>query len=144
MSDERALQFADTNLLIYAYDVNAGNKHHLARTRVDSLWASRNGCISIQVLQEFYVVGSRVLPVDTKEDLRARIASLSEWHVHAPKATDIVEAIDLHRRYRISFWDAMIVHSARALGCSILWSEDLNHGQVFGDVTVRNPFNEVK
>lgn len=144
MSDDPTLQFADTKLLIYAYDHTAGLKHHLAKAMVNRLWTSRTGCVSIQVLQEFCVVGNRVLPEDVKGELRTRIESLAEWELHVPSAADILRAIDLHTRNQIPFWDAMIINSARALGCSILWSEDLNHGQVFGDVTIRNPFSEAR
>jgi predicted nucleic acid-binding protein len=140
MSDEAAPQFVDTNLLIYAYDVTAGKRHCVASELIDSIWAARNGCLSIQVLQEFFVVGMRTLPQASVSELRARIESLSEWRVHQPSAADVLAAIDLHERYRISLWDAMILHSAREMGCSTLWSEDLNHGQAIGGVTVTSPF----
>lgn len=68
------------------------------------------------------------------------IAALSEWPHHVPAADDILEAIRVQQRYGLSFWDAMVVNSACKTGCTVLWSEDLNSGQAYGSVTVRNPF----
>ena len=59
------------------------------------------------------------------------IDDLSHWHVHAPDASDVRAAIDIHRRTGASFWDAMIVRSAKELGCQALYSEDLNPGQAY-------------
>lgn len=68
------------------------------------------------------------------------IADLSVWEMHRPGVDDLLEAIRLQERVQISFWDAMIVASAVQLGCRILWSEDLNPGQVYDQVEVRSPF----
>ena len=68
------------------------------------------------------------------------ITELSVWYVHRPGVEDILDAIRLQGRYRISFWDAMIVASAIQSGCGTLWSEDLNPGQVYEDVNVLRPF----
>jgi predicted nucleic acid-binding protein len=64
----------------------------------------------------------------------------AHWHGHAPAVTDVRAAIDIHRRTRASFWDAMILRSAHELGCQILHSEDLDAGQDCDGVEVRNPF----
>ncbi len=68
------------------------------------------------------------------------VSDLHVWPLHRPTHADIITAIQLHHRYAISWWDALIVNSATELGCRILWSEDLSHGQQYGSVTVRNPF----
>ena len=140
MSAEPPLQFVDTNILIYAYDRSAGDRHARARELVVELWRSRRGCLSVQVLQEFYVVGTRKLIAIAPGDLRMMLADLALWHVHAPSAADVLAAADLHARYQLSFWDAMILQSAARLGCPIVWSEDLNTGQVYQDARVINPF----
>ena len=71
----------------------------------------------------------------------ARITGdLAHWHVHAPAGADVLVAIDIHQRTGASFWDAMILRSAKELGCGILRSEDLNPGQAYEGVRVRNPF----
>ena len=77
------------------------------------------------------------LPADRASQI---IADLGQWELHSPRVDDLLNAIDLQVRYNISFWDAMIIASARQLGCQVLWSEDLNDGQDYGDVTVKNPF----
>src|SRR5580693_3817988 len=55
-------QFVDTNVLVYAYDVTAGDKHSLARVLMEELWTAREGCLSVQVLQEFFVTTTRKIP----------------------------------------------------------------------------------
>jgi len=69
-----------------------------------------------------------------------RIRAFSRWPTHAPTAHDVIAAATLARTATLSFWDAMIVHSAAELGCAVLWSEDLNAGQRISGVEVRNPF----
>lgn len=141
MCAERILQFVDSTILIYAYDVTAGVKHEQARALVAELWASRQGCLSLQVLQEFYVTVTRKVARPLAGDAAAEvIADLAAWRVHAPMAEDVCQAIAVHRRHAISFWDAMILRSAAQLGCATLWSEDLNAGQVYEGVRVSNPF----
>ena len=134
-------QFVDTNILVYAHDVTAGDKHQRARALLEELWHSRDGCLSIQVLQEFFVTTMRKIPKPIEASSAARIiADLARWHVHAPDARDVLAAIDIHQQTGASFWDAMILRSAKELGCETLHSEDLNPGQAYEGVQVRNPF----
>ena len=78
-------------------------------------------------------------PLDS--DIAAqRIRDLTFWNLHAPGSEDILGAINFQQRYRISFWDAMILWSAQQLGCHTLWSEDLNPGQEYAGLVVENPF----
>lgn len=141
MSESRALQFVDTNVLIYAHDISAGEKRVRARQLIEGLWESRLGCLSVQVLQEFYVNVTEKVSKPLSSEVAAQIVSdLSAWQVHRPGAQDVLEAIRLQHRYRMSFWDAMIVTSAMQLGCTTLWSEDLNPGQVYDQVRVATPF----
>ncbi len=134
-------QFVDTNIVIYAYDIQAGVKHTLARALMDELWQSKVGCLSIQVLQEFYVNITQKIVAPVEVSAAAQIIQdLSTWTVYAPVPSDVVKAICVQQRYQLSFWDAMIVWSAARLGCQVLWSEDLNPGQVYEGVCVRNPF----
>ena len=134
-------QFVDTNVLVYAHDLTAGAKHDRARALIEELWDTRQGCLSIQVLQEFFVTTTRKIPRPLDATDAARIIEdLAHWHVHAPAAADVLAAIDVHRHARVSFWDAMILRSAKELGCNIVHSEDLNSGQEYEGVEVRNPF----
>jgi len=143
MKDERVMEFVDSNVLIYAYDPTAKSKHERAKALIAQLWESRCGCLSIQVLQEFYVTITRKVAKPLASETAAAIVSdIAAWRVHVPVVEDVNQAISLHQRYGISFWDAMIVRSAARLGCSTLWSEDLGSGQVYAGVRVLNPFDE--
>ncbi|SMB98301.1 Predicted nucleic acid-binding protein, contains PIN domain [Thermanaeromonas toyohensis ToBE] len=135
-------QFVDTNVLVYAHDTSAGEKHARAKALVTELWQSGNGCLSVQVLQEFYVTVTQKVRKPLSPETASRIIEyLSNWRVHTPDADDVLEAIRIHQRYAISFWDAMIIRSAEALDCRVVWSEDLNPGQYYGEVKVVNPFS---
>ncbi len=141
MSAEPARQFVDTNILVYAHDVTAGDKHTRAKQLVADLWANGNGCLSIQVLQEFYVTVTRKVQRPLDLDIaRQHVEDLGQWLVHSPTIGDVVKAIQLHQRAQLSFWDAMVLTSARQLSCDVLWSEDLSEGQNVAGVTVRSPF----
>lgn len=141
MSVESSRQFVDANIVVYAHDETAGPKRERARSLLEELWDTRNGCLSVQVLQEVYVTltGKVPKPLDAAT-AEAIVSALSRWRVHAPGCDDVLGAIALHRRHNIGFWDAMILRSALQLGCAILWSEDLNPGQVYDGVRVLNPF----
>lgn len=135
-------QFVDTNILVYAHDVSAGKKRERARSLLEELWDSGEGCLSVQVLQEFFVIITRKVPQPLEPRTAALIVSdFSRWRVHSPGAEDVLEAIDLHGRSGVSFWDAMILQSAGRLGCEILFSEDMNDGQWYGGIRVSNPFH---
>ncbi len=134
-------EFADTNILLYAFDLEAGKKREVALAILERFWTERVGCTSIQVLQEFYVNATKKLGMSSV-DAAALILRFSKWKVHRPEANDVLLAIRLHREKSVSFWDAMILRSAMSCDCSILWSEDLSDGQVWSGLTVRNPFAE--
>lgn len=134
-------QFVDTNVLVYAHDVTAGDKHLRARALIEELWITREGCLSIQVLQEFFVTTTRKIPKPLEAPAVLRIiGDLARWHVHTPAVSDVLAAIDIHDRTGVSFWDAMIIRSAKELDCKTLHTEDLNSGQTYEGVQVRNPF----
>ena len=140
MSEPNSLQFVDTNILIYAHDLSAGPKHTAARDLIRALWQMGTGCLSVQILQEFYVnVTQKVAQPLTPDAAAQIIADLSVWQIHRPGVEDVLDAIRLQKRYRVSFWDAMVISSALQLGCQTLWSEDLNAGQMYDTVTVQNP-----
>jgi predicted nucleic acid-binding protein len=135
------LEFVDTNVLLYAYDTGAGERHERAFDLVSRLGRSRTGVISVQVLQEFHVNATRKIAVPlTPAAVRDRLRILSLWPVHTPSPDDVLAASELAEQSQLSFWDAMIVRSAIVSGCSVLWSEDLNSGQDLGGVRVRDPF----
>jgi predicted nucleic acid-binding protein len=99
--------------------------------------------LSVQVLQEFYVTATRKLTMPAEDALR-QVERFGKWTVHRPDVSDVVHAVRLHTDHQISYWDAMIVRSATQLGCTVLWSEDFNEGQVWGSLGVRNPFRQAE
>lgn len=135
-----AKYFVDTNILVYAHDRSTGDKHLRAQSLVNRLWDSDEGVVSTQVLQELSInlrrKASRPLPV---EEVRALIRDYSAWEVVTNTPSSILQALDIEIRYKISFWDALIVQAAEASGASILYSEDLARGQQYGAVQVVNP-----
>jgi len=141
MPGNAAYQFVDSNIMVYAHDRSAGPKNQIAKELIRSLWETRNGCLSIQVMQEFYLTVTQKVPVplDVVEAARV-IDDLSVWRIHEPRANDVLEAISLQQRYRISFWDAMIVHSAIQLGCQVIWSEDMPSEMQYEGIRLVNPF----
>jgi predicted nucleic acid-binding protein len=143
MNGEQASQFVHTNILVCAHDQSAGSKHEQAKALLTSLWRSRQGCLSTQVLQEFYVTVTRKVTRPLPPAVASQIiADLGVWQVHRPAVIDILDAITLQTRYQFSFWDAMILQSAIRLECSVVWSEDFNDGQRYYDVQVQNPSQE--
>lgn len=141
MTDSDALSFIDTNVLLYAYDASAGQRHEQAAALVGELGARRRAAISIQVLQEFYVNAVRKIAHPLTHAVAVdRLRVLSHWPTHTPNARDVIAATQLGQDAQLSFWDAMIIRSAAELGAAMVWSEDLNDGQLIMGVQVRNPF----
>lgn len=134
-------EFVDTNVLLYAYDVTAGERHDRGRELVGRLGRERAGVLSVQVLQEFYVNATRKIAQPlSPESARERVRALSRWRLHTPTAADVIAASEVSEQSQLSFWDAMIVRSATQMNCSVLWTEDLNHGRHVSGVELRNPF----
>jgi predicted nucleic acid-binding protein len=116
----------------------------MARSLLERLWLKGNGILSTQVLQEFYVnVRRKAQQPITVEQARALVFDYLAWNPVVNDGADLLAAIDLEKRYQLSFWDSLIVAAARKSGASIIYSEDFNHGQQFGPVEVRNPFLEI-
>ena len=116
--------FVDTNVLIYAHDIDAGTKRETARAILRDLWHSRAGVVSMQVLQEFYVNVTRKIgkPVP-KLSARAVVDSYTIWCVDTTPA-EIATAFGIEDEAKIGFWDALIVASARKAGANRIVSED--------------------
>jgi predicted nucleic acid-binding protein len=131
--------FVDTNLLVYAHDSSAGVKHDRARGLVERLWQDRTGVLSTQVLQELYVSLRKARHPLPASEARQIAADYLRWEIVVNTGESVLEAAELEERYRLSFWDALIVHAAGVSGAETLYSEDLSHGQAYGAVRVLNP-----
>lgn len=133
--------FVDTNVLIYAHDVDAGHKHAVAADLLTDLWRERQGVLSTQVLQEFYVNVTRKIPMPLPRSIaRDLVSSYAVWQVERVDLDQVLRASELEERYQLSFWDALIVSSARKAGATKILSEDLSHGQRIDGILVENPF----
>ena len=134
--------FLDTNIFIYGYDSRDPVKQSIADNLVRSLAIDAEAVISYQVIQEFFnwalVKGPVKMPHDDAQHYLA--TTFRPPHVVPPSIGLVSDAIRLQDRYRLSWYDSLIVSAAQHGGCKILYSEDLQHGQQFGAVTVKNPF----
>jgi predicted nucleic acid-binding protein len=137
MSDKR---FVDTNILVYAHDRSAGAKHRRAQELIEGLWDSGEGVLSTQVLQELCVnLRQKIKQPLPVAEVRQLIRDYSTWEVVTNTASSVLQALDMEARYRMSFWDAMILQAAEAAGSIVLYSEDLAGGQKYGSLRVVNP-----
>ena len=135
-----ARTFVDSNVLIYAYDSEAGTKHRIANSILRELWEQRLGVLSIQVLQEFYVNVTRKIPKPIpKSKARSFVESFMGWCSDTTTA-EIMTAFRIEDECRINFWDALIVASAIKRGADRILSEDLNAGQRIAGILIENPF----
>src|SRR5262249_26834879 len=130
--------FFDTNVLIYADDKSSPAKQRHALELLAMHRRDGTGVVSMQVLQEYFVTATRKLGVDARV-ARRKIELLAEFDVAAPDVSDILGAIDLHRLHGFSFWDSLILRSAKQSGCKVLFTEDLQTREIDG-VRVVNPF----
>lgn len=134
-----ARAFLDTNIFVYADDAQLPAKQLKAVELIEYHLRLRTGVISIQVLQEYFTAVLRKLNLDAGL-AKQKISIYAKFHVAEPKVNTILSAVDLHRIHRISFWDALILQSAKETGCTILLTEDLQHGQTIDGVRIVNPF----
>ncbi len=133
--------FLDTNILVYAHDTSAGKKYEIASKILLDLWDSGQGVISTQVLQEFFLSITRKIPKPVKVEIaRDIVEDLLKWDVVVNDGDSILAAIDIHNRYRYSFWDALIIQGAIQAGADQILSEDLSHGHSVYGVRIINPF----
>ena len=134
-----ALEFVDTNVLVYAEDSRDTAKQRQARDLIRTLLLEGRGVVSLQVLQEFHAVATRKLSMDT-ESARRRLLFYSRFEIIPLSLPDLLSAIDLHQLHNLSFWDALIVKAAVNGNCRLLHSEDMHSGHVIESLSLNNPF----
>jgi predicted nucleic acid-binding protein len=131
--------FLDTNVLVYSDDPRDPLKHQKAIDLIKHHLSQRTGAVSTQVLQEYFVNATGKLKLDP--DLaKRRVEVFAKFQVTEPAVADVLLAIDLHRLHGLSFWDSLILQSAKQSGCRVLLSEDMQHGQVIDGMRIVNPF----
>lgn len=136
-----ALVFVDTNVLVYSRDAREPGKQERATAWLEFLWRQQSGRTSTQVISEYYVALTRklephVAPVEAWDDASAYLA----WRPQAIDETVMQRGREIEQRYRLAWWDSLIVAAAQLQGCALLLTEDLQDGGDYGGVTVRNPF----
>ncbi|MGO9409181.1 MAG: PIN domain-containing protein [Spirochaetia bacterium] len=135
--------FFDTNTLVYANDTGSPEKRARARQLIRTAVVSGSGSISSQVLAEFWVTVTRKLKTPlSPESAREQIVLFSAFHVQPVDQATVLEAIRIQERYRISYWDAQIVASARFAKAEVVYSEDLQDGAEYDGVKIQNPFRQ--
>lgn len=134
------MRFVDTNVLLYAISVDSGEL--LKATRANEILSSRDLGLSVQVLQEFYVQATRDTRSErlTHEQAIALVESFRRFPVQETTNGLMLAAMSTRQRFGIAYWDAAVIEAARALGCGVVLTEDLNDGQDYAGVRVENPF----
>ena len=134
------MRFVDTNVLLYALSRDPGEQIKAERAR--QLLDERDLALSVQVLQEFYVQATRITKADRIEHDQAvkLIESWMRFPVQEMTIPVMQAALGSCVKYQLSYWDAAILESARALGCREILSEDFSAGRDFAGVRVVNPF----
>jgi len=133
--------FVDTNILVYTQYLAAGEKCSRAQAVTSELWELQKGVISTQVLQELYAALRRKLKSPMSAlDAAEVLKDYSEWEVVINNRASVFRAIDIESRYKISFWDALILQAAERAGARTVYSEDLSHGSKYAGIVVVNPF----
>ncbi len=131
--------FLDTNVVIYGDDKRHPSKQRRALELIAELRTARAGVVSLQVLQEYFVSATRKLGVEAVT-VRRKLELLAEFDVVIPRVADVLAAIDLHRLHQFSFWDALVVQSAKQGGCRVLFTEDMQDLREIAGIEIINPF----
>src|ERR1700738_3161411 len=134
--------FLDTNIFVYSFDASSPKKAVEARKLIRSAIETRSGIVSYQVVQEFFHVALRrfstpMSAADAEQYLSATFRPLLS--VHSSPAL-YGEALRIGGRFRLPWYDSLIVASAIEGQCDLLYSEDFQDGQQFGTLTISNPF----
>jgi predicted nucleic acid-binding protein len=133
--------FLDTNILVYAHDLDAGAKYARASELVEHLWETRRGVLSTQVLQEFIETVTRKIPFPISiPEARLIARNYCAWEMIVNDSDVIFQATEIQEAHALSFWDALIVSAAFTANASVIATEDMNHDQRIEGILIINPF----
>ena len=136
----RGKTFIDSNLLIYAFDESDEQKRLTANRTLNELWAEGSGALSVQVLQEFYWNVTRKIRTPLARPAAWKVVdNYAQW-CGVTSAQEVEAALRIESEFQISFWDALIVASARKCGATCVLSEDMQHCQIIDGIEIVNPF----
>ncbi len=131
--------FVDTNIIVYAHDIDAGEKHKIAAAKLEELWRKDTlPAISIQVLQETYAV--LLKKGVSVRDIRGLIEDLLKWNVIVNNEELLLEGMRLQHKFKISIWDAFVIAAAKEAGAKNIISEDLSNAVEYEGIRIINPF----
>jgi predicted nucleic acid-binding protein len=133
--------FLDSNLFVYTDDQDTPDKQARSLDLIERARVEGWGVLSTQVLQEYFVAATRKLGV-AAEIARRKVELFSRLDLVILDLRDILGAVDLHRLHRLGFWDALIVRAAIRARCTVLLTEDLQHGWSIEGLQVVNPFRD--
>lgn len=133
------LCFVDANVLVYIRDPRDGAKQARANAWHEHLWRERRGRTSMQVLSEYYVNARRLGGV-AADDLWKSVEQYLAWNPQPIDQPLLRRAREVEQRWRLSWWDSMVIAAAQLQDCALLLTEDLQDGGVYGTLTVRSPF----
>ena len=134
------MRFVDTNVLLYAISRDPAEQDKAKRA--NDILSARDLALSVQVLQEFYVQATRASRPDaiTHQQAVRLVEAFRRFPVQDITSGIMMAALNSRHRFQLSYWDAAIIEAARAIGCDVVLSEDLNDGQDYAGVRVANPF----
>ena len=138
-ADKKPRVFFDTNVIVYTHDDDVPKKRDRARKLLKNAFVDDAGVISGQVLGEVFVTLTRKIGIPLTDALD-EIKRCSRFRVVEISSSLVLRAIEIQSEYQLSYWDSLIIAAAEFASCEIVWSEDLNDGQRYGSVVVRNPF----
>jgi predicted nucleic acid-binding protein len=131
--------FIDTNILIYSLDNFNPEKKEMSRALIRDLIKNQTPVISTQIIQEFYVVATKKLDLDSLI-IKQVINTFEQFEIVQINFEYIKDAIDISILNKLSFWDALVLTAAKSAKCSYLYSEDLNSGQIVKGIKIINPY----
>jgi len=131
--------FFDSNILIYADDDGEPEKQQIARQFIERYFSVDAAVVSVQVLQEYFNVVTKKQKMDASV-ARVKVELLSKFVAHITLPEDVLLAADIFRLHKLSFWDSMLVRSAKQAECKILFSEDMQNGRIIDGLQIINPF----
>ncbi|MCP4294444.1 MAG: PIN domain-containing protein [Proteobacteria bacterium] len=134
--------FIDTNIFVYSFDRRDKVKNEVSNDLIRNALREQNGCISYQVIQEFLNVATKKFnPPLSSQDSSTYLNSVLAPLVEVYTTVDLLQkTLEIHERWKYSFYDSLIITSALQADCLLLYSEDLQHGQKIQSLTITNPF----
>lgn len=134
--------FLDTNIFVYTFDERYERKMAIAKELIRNSLDNRTAAISYQVIQEFYNAMFKRFPAaQTSQDCELFLVNVFEPMLAVESSLALFnQALAVHHRYKLSWYDSLIVAAALKAECTTLYTEDLQHGQHFGDLVITNPF----